>query len=391
MSSTVMRWFGNGQSVRSDPAEAGAEAVRAALRGRRPALLMIFASMPYANQEMISAAHAEAGGDVPLIGCSTSGEFGPAGRGHGVLAIALGGPGFEVAVRAAPDGADQRAAGEAAAGGLSGLTRPHRMQFLLADGIRGDQQEVVRGAYRITGASVPLVGGCAGDGMRQVSTRQFFCTGQGVSVLSDTVVGAAVGSDGPLGVGLAHGWVKDGEPMVVTRSVGGKIYELNHERAVDVYLRRTGGDPALAGDPAAFLGFATVNPLGLSRRSGEDMRVIVSADLADGSISGLADTPEGALAWVMRSDREALAEAPAAAAVAAIKALDGESPIGVLVFDCCVRLLALGEEGCDASTLRLTEQLGDVPMGGFYSNGEIARTAGAKGMHHLTVVALAAG
>src|SRR5215218_2237208 len=85
MSSTVMRWFGNGQSVRSDPAEAGAEAVRAALQGRRPALLMIFASMPYANQEMISAAHAEAGGDVPLIGCSTSGEFGPAGRGHGVL------------------------------------------------------------------------------------------------------------------------------------------------------------------------------------------------------------------------------------------------------------------------------------------------------------------
>src|SRR6186713_2907176 len=98
MSSTVMRWFGNGQSNLSDPAEAGAEAVRAALQGRRPALLMIFASMPYANQEMISAAHAEAGGDVPLIGCSTSGEFGPAGRGHGVLAIALGGPGFEVAV-----------------------------------------------------------------------------------------------------------------------------------------------------------------------------------------------------------------------------------------------------------------------------------------------------
>ena len=37
MSSTVMRWFGNGQSNLSDPAEAGAEAVRAALQGRRPA------------------------------------------------------------------------------------------------------------------------------------------------------------------------------------------------------------------------------------------------------------------------------------------------------------------------------------------------------------------
>jgi len=391
MSSSDQRWFGTGQSRLDDPARAGAEAVRVALAGRRPALLVLFASMPYANQEMASAAHAAAGGDVPLIGCSTSGEYGPDGRGQGVLVVALGGPGFQVAVRAAPEDADLRAAGEAAAGGLTGITSPHRMLFLLSDGIRGDQQEAVRGAYRITGASVPLVGGCAGDGLRQVSTRQFVSTGRQVSVLSDTVVGAAVGSTGPLGVGLSHGWVKGGQPMVVTSSGGGKIFELDHERAVDVYLRRTGGDPALPADPAAFLGFATVNPLGLSRRTGEDMRVIVSADLADGSISGLTDTPEGALAWVMRSDREALIDAPAMAATDAIKALDGEPPIGVLVFDCCVRLLALDPAGCDASTARLSEQLGGVPMGGFYSNGEIARTAGTKGMHHLTVVALAAG
>ncbi len=32
---------------------------------------------------------------------------------------------------------------------------------------------------------------------------------------------------------------------------------------------------------------------------------------------------------------------------------------------------------------------GDVPFGGFFTYGEIARTRGARGMHHLTVVTLA--
>ncbi len=30
-----------------------------------------------------------------------------------------------------------------------------------------------------------------------------------------------------------------------------------------------------------------------------------------------------------------------------------------------------------------------VPFGGFYTYGEIARTQGSRGMHHLTVVTLA--
>ena len=41
--------------------------------------------------------------------------------------------------------------------------RPHRILLLLTDGLAGDQQEIVRGAYSVVGAGVPLVGGCAGD------------------------------------------------------------------------------------------------------------------------------------------------------------------------------------------------------------------------------------
>ena len=32
---------------------------------------------------------------------------------------------------------------------------------------------------------------------------------------------------------------------------------------------------------------------------------------------------------------------------------------------------------------------GGAPFGGFYTYGEIARTQGSRGMHHLTVVTLA--
>lgn len=384
------RWFGVGQSMSSDPATAGAQAAQAALQGRQAALVVVFASLPLSVPEMAEAVHAEAGGDVPLIGCSTSGEFSPAGRGNGVVVLALGGAGFDVSVRAVAEGTvGLREAGASVAAGLEDIDRPHRLLMLLADGRSSDQQEVVRGAYTVSGASVPLVGACAGDGMTQTSTRHFFSPGVGVTVLTNGVVAAAIGSDAPLGIGASHGWHKTGEPMVVTKSREGKIFELDGERALDVYLRRTDAKLALADDPAAFLMFAAVHPLGLSRRTGEDLRVIFAADVDEGSISGLADTPEGALAWSMQGDERPLIEATASAASAATAALDGAPPIGVFVFDCCVRSLALGAENTDAATAQLADVLGEVPFGGFYSNGEIARTSGAKGMHHLTVVALA--
>jgi hypothetical protein len=390
MSSPQHRWFGVGQSTAADPAVAGARAARDALRDRPAGLLVVFASPSHSVPEMAEAVHAEAGGDVPLIGCSTSGEFSPSGRGAGVVVLALGGPGFAVSVRAVAEGqTGLREAGASVASGLDEIDREHRVLFLLADGRSSDQQEVVRGAYTVTGASVPLVGGCAGDDRTQTSTRHFFSPGRGVTVLTNGVVAAAIGSDAPFGIGIAHGWRKAGEPMVVTRSQAGKIYELDGERAVDVYLRRSGAAPELADDPAAFFAFAPVHPLGLSRRTGEDLRVIFAADPVEGSISGLADTPEGALAWCMEGDPESLLEATAAAAGRATEALDGAPPLGVFVFDCCVRPLALGEQDTDAAAAHLAKTLGDVPFGGFYSNGEIARTSGAKGMHHLTVVALA--
>ncbi|SDT80125.1 FIST signal transduction protein [Actinoplanes derwentensis] len=388
MGAPAERWFGVGRSLAEDPAEAGAKACREAVGGRRAGLLIVFASLSHATLAMAEAVHAEAGGDVLMIGCSTSGEFTADGRGAGVVVQALGG--FSAAVRAVPHTVtDLYEAGVTAASCLDDIDGDHQVVLLLGDGRSSDQQEMVRGAYTVAGAAVPLVGGCAGDNVTQTGTYAFFSDGTGVQVMPNAVLGAALGGPNPFGVGIEHGWHKTGDPMVVTRSESGTILELDGEPALDVYLRRTGGSADLAGDPGAFLNFATVRPLGLARRSGEDIRIIFAADPAARSISGLADTPEGAMVWFMEADRDAVVDATATAASAAITSLDGAAPLGVLVFDCCVRPLALGDDGIDLAVSRLREQLGSLPYGGFYTNGEIVRRPQAKGMHHLTVVALA--
>ncbi len=120
---------------------------------------------------------------------------------------------------------------------------------------------------------VPLVGGCAGDDMVLSRTHQFFGDRNGVEVMTDAVVGVGLGSDAPLGVGIAHGWHKLGEPMIMTRSDKGRLYELDGAPALDVFLERIGADRSILADPEEFQKAAFANPLGLSRRTGEDIRI----------------------------------------------------------------------------------------------------------------------
>ncbi|KHD75001.1 FIST signal transduction protein [Actinoplanes utahensis] len=388
MGATGERWLGVGRSLAADPAEAGAQACREALGGRTAGLLVVFASLTHATLEMAQAVHAEAGGDVLMIGCSTSGEFSNDGSGAGVVVNALGG--YSAAVRAVPREVDDLyEAGITAASCLDDVDGEHRVVLLLGDGRSSDQQEMVRGAYTVAGAAVPLVGGCAGDNVTQTGTFHFFSDGTTVRLMPNAVLAAALAAPVPFGIGSAHGWHKVGEPMVVTRSESGTIYELDGEPALDVYLRRTGGVPGLETDPDAFLQFATVRPLGLARRSGEDIRIIFAADPTERSLSGLADTPEGAMVWFMEADDDEIVDATASAAVAAVSQVT--APLGVLVFDCCVRPIALGPDRTDLAVTRLRDALKPLPYGGFWSNGEIVRKPQAKGMHHLTVVALAVG
>nr|BFE65222.1 FIST N-terminal domain-containing protein [Dactylosporangium thailandense] len=382
MSSTSERWFGAGHSTAADSAKAGGEAAAQAIAGRTPAAVFVFTSGGHDAVAVLAGVRAEAG-DAVVVGGVGLGELTGAGATeHGAAVAALGGPGFTVRARAAGiAGLGARAAGAEVAAAMAEIDAPHTALLLVGDGTALGPHEIVRGAYSVVGAAVPLVGGLTHGRAQFLGDR----------VLAGSVVGVALGSDRPIGIGIAHGWRRVEPPLIVTRSAGERIYELDGEPALDVLLRRAAASGAGAPGTAAELFQDGVNlqPVGLARRSGLDIRSLHAGDDEERSVSGTAEIPQGALVWLMEAERDELVAGAGDAIGAATAALGGAEPLGLLAFDCGGRKLTLGEDGIAAEVAAMRAALGDVPFAGLYTLGEIARVRGASGLHQLTLVALA--
>ncbi|HEX8629517.1 MAG TPA: FIST N-terminal domain-containing protein [Catenuloplanes sp.] len=408
------RWLGVGHSTERDPHRAGREAAGRALRATDPALLIVFVSGA-ADPTALLHGIAEVCPGVPLIGCSSELLVTVDGAAlHGVVVTALGGPGFTVrtAAGSCADGA-QRQGGEAVArcgldpvfgaapgapvgpdGGFGahgdGGTghRSHRMLVLLTDGWLADQEEILAGAYGVLGASIPMIGGSASPD--PAARRPFLL--HGPEVLTDAAVGAVVSSTGPLGFGIRHGWRRVGEPMIVTQSAGGRVCTLDDRPAVQAYLDRYDAPGPAYTDPAVFEVFAQSRPIGVRRRHGVEVRSVSSStSFADGRLYPSGEVPEGALVWLMEGDAESAVAAAADACRDAVQALGGGAPLGLIAFDCVSRSHMLGERGTRREVRRMREHIGDAPLTGVYTWGEILRTLGMNGYHNQTLAVLAVG
>jgi hypothetical protein len=350
-------------------------------------LLIVFCSQSHDLAVLLRQIRAQAG-DVPLIGCTTAGEIATGGPSDAsVVVTALGGDGFEVRTAAATDASrNLREAGARVARCLPPRDDlPHKVLLLLSDGLAGDQQEIVRGAHGVLGASVPLVGGCAGDDLKMARTFQLF----GDRVLTDSVVAAGIASAAPLGIGVRHGWRRVGEPMLVTGSAANRVFTLDDRPALDAYLEHLGVAEPATPDQEGLARLALTHPLGLGRRGGEDqVRFIGGGDFEERSLSCIAEVPQGALVWIMEGDARSVLEATDAACGDSLAALGGRAPLGMIAFDCIARRGVLGEQGIRAEIGRLAAIASGAPVAGFYTYGEIARTRGVRGFHNQTLVVL---
>jgi hypothetical protein len=380
------RWFGVGSAQGLEPGS-GAHAAREALLDEHAKLLVVFCSEAHDLPRLLQEIRGEAG-DVPLIGCTTAGEIATTGPSDAsVVVVAFGGEGFAVETAFAADASrDLRAAGSSVARCVPARSDlPYKVLLLLSDGLAGNQQEIVRGAYGVLGAAVPLVGGCAGDDLRMTRTFQF----HGESVLTDSVVAAGIASAAPVGIGVRHGWRRVGEPMLVTGSSGNRVHTLDDRPALDVYLEHLGADESDASDQEALARLALTHPLGLGRPSGEEqVRFISGGDINERSLSCIAEVPQGALVWIMEGDARSVLEATDAAAGDSLSALDGHPPLGMIAFDCIARRGVLGDDGIGSEVERLAAIAAGAPVAGFYTYGEIARTRGPRGFHNQTLVVL---
>lgn len=383
-----IRWVRVGTSNAADPERAVAEALTPILELGQPKLAVLFCS-PAQDLSQISRLVKQAIGDNEVIGCSSAGELiRDQALSGGLVIWALGGDGFEVSTGFGLGNPEHglRNAATDAAGCIERIARKqHTILFLLADGLCGDQMEVVRGAYDVCGAHVPLFGGCAGDDMALQATRQIH---EG-TLLTHAVVAAAISSDAPMAIGIAHGWQPRSEAMLVTESQGTTVISLDDKPALDVYLDSCNAPAEIRENPEAFFRFAHTRPIGIARRNRTDIRYVYSADYEKRTLTAFAEVPQGGMAYLMEGSCNTVLEASAEVCALAEQSLDGHPARGFMVLECVARKSLLDQAGLLNASLRLPTVQEGISVGGFYTYGEIARTEGAGGLHNQTVVALA--
>jgi hypothetical protein len=366
---------------------AAAEAL-ARLNGGPPALIMVYASVRYDLPALLAGVR-DVTGDTPLAGASTSGHFHdgvvtPPGRGVAVLALTAGPYRFGVgSVRdLRPDAVGAgRMLARAARAAVDAPPSPHAALLLLADGLAGNQQELLQGVHKVTGAGVPVIGGAAGDDRRLSQTSVFHDD----RVLPGGALAVWVDSPWPLTVVARHGWHPVSLPLLVTRAEGPVVHEIAGRPAVDVFrehFRHDELDQELGWVRRP--GYHSAHAFGLLEADGQ--LLIRGAYLDDaGQLRTFSPLPTYSPVQIVSCQPDDLLEIVSGVVTDAIAGRDAGL---VLAFSCVARLDVLRERWPEGAA-RLHAAAGGRTTFGFYTYGEFARTASVAGYHNATLAAVA--
>jgi small ligand-binding sensory domain FIST len=388
-----MRWASAVSGVESTRAAAleAASSVAASLGGASPDIAFVFFS-PHHRSAAIDVATAVAETLEPghTIGCSAGGII---GAGHEIEER----PGLSITAACLPGVAvrtfrlDQGELPDADAPpraweGVLGVPIADRPDFiLLADPFSFQTDELLRGldyAYPESAKAGGLASAAGGP-----SENALLADGD---LLRAGAVGVALSGAIVVDTVVAQGCRAIGEPYRVTRAHGNFIAELDGKAPLQV-LRELlptldERDQRLARS-ALFLGVST-DPMLEDPRSGDYLiRNILGVSPDNGALA------VGELPRVGQSVRFHLRDALSSAEdldlrmgeyVGRLEAMPGsEPPSGALLFSCLGRGQNLyGRPDHDTDAFR--ERLGDVPLGGFFAQGEIGRVRGTTYLHGFT-------
>ena len=340
----------------------------APLASLQPHLVLVFASleaMQALDADRIRALIPQA----QWVGCSTAGEISGQGVYDGSIvltALQFDQPAFRVASVALAGMADSQAAGQRLA---TCLAHPDlRHVLVLGQGADINGSALVDGLTGTLGSAVVVSGGLAGDGGRFTGARVWGPDG----ISATSVVG--IGFDGP-GWNISHGsmggWQRFGPVRTVTRSAGNVLYELDGERALDIYKRYLGDYAAQL--PASGLLFPW-SVLGSDAQAEGITRTLLGISEADGSLIMAGDIPQGGKLQLMHASVDALVDAAEQAAETAsqdAQATSDQAALALLV-SCVGRKLVMGAR-VDEEVEAVSQMLGQhTTLAGFYSNGEIS-------------------
>ncbi|MGH7898371.1 MAG: FIST signal transduction protein [Candidatus Binatia bacterium] len=356
------------------------EQVRGELGDDPPDLAAVFVSAHHAACYAGVARRLMAGlAPRVVIGCSAGGVIGGAREveeAPGVSLTAARLPDvdlepFHVANAAETSAWDQR-------GSLAASEQP---QFLLlADPFSFDTEAFLRSLDR-TFPESGKIGGLASGGRRPGENVLYL----GADVHREGLVGVAMSGNLELDTIVAQGCRPLGDPMFVTRSQGNVIYALDGKSPVEVlqelYGRLDERDRELCRH-SLFLGIVMKESAGVYRQGDFLIRNLVGIDPDAGTLAIGALIADGTIVQFHLRDAKTSAE-DLEELLSRVDPAAEPRPQGSLLFSCLGRGKHLyGRPDHDTDAFR--RHLGDVPLGGFFCNGEIGPVQGKTFLHGYT-------
>ena len=349
-------------------------------------LALLFASADFAPDYADLAAEARRlTGARVLIGCSGQGVIGPGREIEDEAAIALVAfslPGAElhplpldqadIADDAAADDAIERA----------GIAPADVAAWLVfADPFTLDPERLLTVLSGVNPAA-PLVGGLASEDPRRQSTH-LFLDGE---VLNHGAVALALGGPYEVRTVVSQGCEPIGDVWTITAAEGNVIETIGMRRALDVLMESIHALPSEKQARArgnVFVGLAMDEYRDEFGRGDFLIRNLMGVDQERGVIAVSAQPRVGQTLQFQLRD-PAAADEDLIALLSQMKAGFGDQqPIGALLCSCNGRGAGLfGAPDHDARVL--SEQLGPLPVAGFFCNGEIGPIGGKPFLHGFT-------
>jgi hypothetical protein len=340
------------------------------LSKQKPDLIIIFGAITFFESSELADKIKSLAPNTSIVGCSTAGEIAKDQvHNNSCIVTAIN---FEhtqtqaatTVITGMPDsfGAGQRLGKLLSPEGLKGV-------FILGTGVEINGSALVDGLQANLPKGVAISGGLAADAG---AFKQTWTIGPNGSSDKQIVAIGFYGEHIQLSYGTFAGWEPFGPARRVTRCDQNVLFELDGERALDIYKRYLG---EYAKDlPGSGLLFP-FEMLGSEREKSGIFRTILAVDETQGSLTLAGDIDPNGYLKLMHSSTDKLVEG---AETAAKTALDRHGKVNgsalAILVSCIGRKLVMGDR-IDEEVEAVASILGqNTCITGYYSNGEIAGT-----------------
>lgn len=237
--------------------------------------------------------------------------------------------------------------------------------FVISEGSYINGSELVSSFNAVNPNNIPVTGGLAGDAARFSKTQ----VGLNAPAKEGTVV--AIGFYGA-GLLIGHssfgGWDEFGKERVITKSVKNVLYEIDGQKALDLYKEYLG--PYVDELPGSALLF----PISLRTEDGTKhlVRTILNVNEAEGSMIFAGNMPEGSRMRLMKVNFEKIINGSSVAAINTASMHQNNKPNLAILISCVGRKLIL-QDRTSEEVEAAQKVFGDhTTIAGFYSYGELS-------------------